>query len=61
MNPDIILVRVDDFHDPVGEGFVRRDVGSPLGPVESGVLTRAHRKKIMKQGPEIMFTESMVE
>lgn len=61
MNPDIILVRVDDFHDPVGEGFISRHVGSPLGPVESGVLTRAHRKKIMKQRPEIMFTESMVE
>ncbi|PON38611.1 hypothetical protein PanWU01x14_311170 [Parasponia andersonii] len=61
VHPDEILIWVYHLHDFIGEGLVGLDVGPPLSRVEPGPMAGRYGQHVMKQRPEIVFTEPMVE
>ena len=60
LNPDVVVLRVDDFHHPVGEYLVGGDVGLPETAIETVAVVREHGEHIVEERPEVVFTEAAV-
>jgi len=61
MDPDKILVWVDNLGDLVGEDLVGQDVGLPLLTVEARALARRHGQHVVEERPQVMLAETMIE
>lgn len=58
MNPNEVLIGVDDFKNLVREYLVDRNIGLEQNPIETG---RGQWKERMEQRPEVVLAEPMVE
>lgn len=61
VDPDVVVLRVEDLDDALGEELVGEDVGLPLGAVEASAVVRGEGEHVVEERPERLLTEAVVE
>ena len=61
VDPDVVILRVEDLDDPLGEELVGEDVGLPVGAVEASAVVWGEGEHVVEERPERLLTEAVVE
>ena len=60
LDPDVVVLGVDDFHHPVGEDLVGGDVSLPELSVETVTVVGEHGEHVVEERPQLVFAEAAV-
>jgi len=59
VDPDVVVVGGDDFHEAVAELFVGRQIGAPLAAVEAAQACRRQGQQVMHERPQRLLAEAL--
>lgn len=61
VDPDVVVLGVEDLDDALGEELVGEDVGLPLGAVEAPAVVGGEGEHVVEERPERLLAEAVVE
>lgn len=61
VDPDVVVLRVEDLDDALREELVGEDVLLPVGAVEAAAMVGGEGEHVVEERPEGLLAESMVE
>ena len=61
VDPDVVVVGVEDLDDALREELVGEDVGLPVGAVEAAAVLGGEGEHVVEERPEGLLAESVVE
>jgi len=61
VDPDVVVLGVEDLDDALGEELVGEDVGLPVGAVEAAAVVGGVGEHVVDERPERLLAEAVVE
>lgn len=61
VDPDVVILGVEDLDDALGEELVGEDVCLPLGAIEAAAMVGGEGEHVVEERPQRLLAEAMVE
>lgn len=61
VDPDVVILGVEDLDDALGEELVGEDVGLPIGAVEAAAVVGGEGEHVVEERPQRLLAEAVVE